>query len=195
MLMSCSNWAPSVVCRSTSTTGSWRRITPSTAWTSGASALTKSRLRLSRAALVRKPISSGPRWLTRWLGPKRSWPSGFITGTNTIDTASSAPGASLPSSRSRSAGNPAALPSILRAWGALAPHGDDRPLLDAAADLVAVHAAVGAREVAAQLHRLVVAAGAHVLRALGGGGQRGARCRGARGRRGEAHERMAHGPS
>ena len=37
--------------------------------------------------MVRKPISSGPRWFGRWLGPKRSWPSTLNTGTNTTVTA------------------------------------------------------------------------------------------------------------
>src|SRR3546814_7396003 len=36
----------------------------------------------SFCAVVRQPISSGPRWLGRFQRPKRSWPSTLYTGTN-----------------------------------------------------------------------------------------------------------------
>ena len=45
--------------------------------------------------MTRQPISSGPRWLGRLFGPKRSWPSTLKTGTKTTVTCSSTPGSDL----------------------------------------------------------------------------------------------------
>ena len=67
--------------------------------------------------MVRKPISSGPRWFGRWFGPKRSWPSTLNTGTNTTVTAVERARRGLALEQRRAATRkPASLPSISPAW-------------------------------------------------------------------------------
>jgi hypothetical protein len=161
---------------------------------SGASALMKSRFRLSPVAVVRNPISSGPRWLGRWLGPNRSWPSTLKVGTNTtVDPRRAARAATAPVSRSRANAEPGVLavdlagvdpgldqqhrPPGARVGGrveAVARQHQRHQLAAGrrrAEGLAASGGRVGDREVVAQPHRLGVAAGGEPARALAGRGQ------------------------